>query len=392
MPSPQIEYTNTRGEKVAVDFDHQMYKEASDKQIDVGTLLYHKCPGIDLGRGTPMEQAAVNAGLFVGTDGMRGMGSPSLATMMSDHGINMSGIRASDGNATGIAARMLFPQIILETIAASLTKDDSDFIGGYNSMVAITRNVNGSKVDQPKIDVTANESVAKGQIAQLAEPASLVNITVADTTKRIPTESIGLMISDEALQVTTLDLVNLALTAHAKGERTRRVETNISNMVSGDTDLGISALPSQTAQSFDAAVTGAGEITKKAWIKFLREKYQTRSLNAIMMDLDTALLLDAALIPNDHTADRSKLHTGFGVRNLGIADPQVLLVDTAVVGANTIIGLDTRYAIQRVVNVSAEYQAIEEFLLRKAKAFRIDHGEMSTRLYDEAWSKMTLTV
>jgi hypothetical protein len=72
--------------------------------------------------------------------------------------------------------------------------------------------------------------------------------------------------------------------------------------------------------------------------------------------------------------------------------PRVLLLDTSFIGANTIVGLDSRYAIRRTVNVSAAYEAIEQWVMRRATAFRVDYGELAKKLYPEAWKKMTLTV
>ncbi|MNY70075.1 hypothetical protein D3C86_2081330 [compost metagenome] len=54
------------------------------------------------------------------------------------------------------------------------------------------------------------------------------------------------------------------------------------------------------------------------------------------------------------------------------------------------VGLDPRYAVQRFVNISAAYDAIEKYVMRKATGLRVDYGEMATRLYDEAWSVVSL--
>jgi hypothetical protein len=393
MPEAIIKYRNTEGKLVEKNIDHTLYQEAADKKVDVPTLLMHKCADADLDYGTPFEQALLHSGIMAKKDRPAGMIAPSMKDVLSGNvGIDMNAVRAPDGTNNNISARMLFPQVILETMRDYLIEDQSDFLDGYNRMVALTENVASSRVDQPTIDTRANENVDSQQIAQLAEPASLVTITVGDTTHRIPTDSIGLMVSDDALEATSLDLVNLAMSAHARGKRIRMVENNIRNMVLGDKDIGMAALPVVTAKSFDSSITQAGKISRKAWIKWLRSEYQKRSLNGVMMSLDTAIELDETLVALNHSTDRRETAVGFGISNLNIAPPQVLIVDDSVVGAGRIVGLDTRYAIRRMVNVSASYEAIESFVLRKAKAFRVDHGEMSRRLYDEAWSVLDLTV
>lgn len=101
---------------------------------------------------------------------------------------------------TARGARLLYPQLILETMQANALRDDgSDILAIWEQMIAVSRNINGTKVDQPIIDTTAPEGGRSGRIAQLAEPETIVSITTGDKSYRIPTNSIGLMISDEAM-------------------------------------------------------------------------------------------------------------------------------------------------------------------------------------------------
>lgn len=391
MPEPTIKYRNNSGKLVEKNVDHTIYKEAADQKLTVPDLLMRKCGDADLSFGTPFEQALLHSGLIDRKHRPAGMVAPSMKDIMTEN-INMSAIRSPDGNNTAISARMLFPQVILEVMRDYLTEDKGDFINGYNAMVGLTENVTSARVDQPTIDVRANENVSEGQIAQLSEPPALVNITVGDTTHRIPTDSIGLLISDEALESTSLDLVNIAMSAHARGKRIRMVESNIKNMVFGDADIGMNALPTVTAQSFDSAITANGEITRRAWLKWLRDGYQKRSINSVMMTLDTYFQLEDVLLPKNYSVELRQTSVGNNLMNMMVAPQNILIVDPSVVGEGVVVGLDSRYAIRRFVNVSASYEAIENFVLRRAKAFRVDHGEMSRRLYDEAWSVMELTV
>lgn len=391
MAEPTIKYRNNSGQLVEKSVDHTIYKEAADQKLTVPDLLMRKCGDADLSFGSPFEQALLHSGLIDRKDRPAGMVAPSMKDILTEN-INMSAIRSPDGNNTAISARMLFPQVILETMRNYLTEDQSDFINGYNSMVGLTENVTSARVDQPTIDVRANENSNEGQIAQLAEPPALVNITVGDTTHRIPTDSIGLMISDEALESTSLDLVNIAMSAHARGKRIRMVENNIKNMVDGDADIGMTALPRVQANSFDSTITTNGEITRKAWLKWLRAEYQKRSINSVMMTLDTYFQLEDVLTPKNYSMDPRQTSTSHNLANMMLVPQNILLVAPTVVGEGVVVGLDNRYAIRRFVNVSASYEAIENFVLRRAKAFRVDHGEMSRRLYDEAWSVLELTV
>ena len=56
--------------------------------------------------------------------------------------------------------------------------------------------------------------------------------------------------------------------------------------------------------------------------------------------------------------------------------------------------LDTRKgqrSEQTDEKVGHAYDGIEEYVMRKATGFRVDFGEMATRLYDEAWSVLSMT-
>ena len=57
--------------------------------------------------------------------------------------------------------------------------------------------------------------------------------------------------------------------------------------------------------------------------------------------------------------------------------------------AGTILGLDSRYAIHRVRSLTAAYEAVEKFVLKRSTALRIDDGELVYRLFDEAFEVLT---
>ncbi len=388
-----------KGNPQKVPVDVIDYKRAAGAGVSLSQYLNTKVVDYDVSRGTPFEQMMASAGMFIRSDPATGLKSPTMKQIM-DGGldINVGTIVRPDGSGNNTpSGRLLFPEVILQIIESELTEDKSDFVDGYNQMVAQTQSVTSPKVEQPVLDTTAprDAKYANQPISQLAEPAAMVTVTVSDTSRKIPTKSIGLTISDEALQATTLDLVGLAMTHQAREERIRMIEGNISAMVSGDTDLGESALSSVTAQSFDAGIAAAGVMSQAAWIKYLRQNYQKMSISHILCDVDTALALEGRTgkpTINDDDPRSPRIDTLFSVENLGLTAPRILLLDTALIGANTVVGLDSRYAIRRVINVNAAYSAIEQYVMRRATGFRVDYGEISHKLFTDAWSQMTLTV
>lgn len=344
--------------------------------------------------GDVMSQCMASAGMFLGTDLKTGIKAPSMDAIAANS-IDLSAITRNDGSNQTPGGRMLFPEIILRTIEAELRESNDYFLRTWDSMVAITETVTGPKFEQPIIHVKAPEASESGQIAQLAEPDAMVSITTSDVTRRIPTKSIGLLISDEAQQATTLDLVNLSMSAQARGEHIRMVEGHMKAIFNGDVDAGEAALTSRTAQSIDGSISAAGTLSQKAWIKYLWEGYRTRNVTNIVCDLDTAFAIEGRSgKPNVQGDDpRSpRMDVLPKIDHLSDFAPTVMMLDSAIVGANTLIGLDNRFAIRRVINVTAAYSAIEQYVMRKATAFRVDYGEVAHKLYPESFDKLTLTV
>lgn len=388
-----ISADNSRQE---LTLDVTAYKKAAEAGLSLSQWLEHNYPS-NPQCGSTFSQMLQSAGMYVAHDRETGLRPPSMKAVLEGNAQIMAGaLVRNDGSARNtVSGRLLFPEVILELVAANLTENKDDFLSGYDRMVGIDTTVTSPRVDQPTIDVTAPEGSRSQPIAQLAEPATMVTITLAEKSFAIPTKSVGLLISDQALQATTLDLVGLTMSAQARGERIFMVEEQLGAMINGDSDWGETALSSITAQSLDSAITVAGDITQKAWIHYLRDNYRTMTIDAIMCDIDTALAIESRTgKPTVNTDDPNspRIDALFSIENMALPRPRILLLDTAFIGANTVVGIDSRYAIRRVTNVSASYEAIEQWVMRRATAFRVDYGEMSKKLYTAAWKKMTLTV
>ena len=390
-------FISADGTRQEIKLDVTAYKAAAESGLSLAQWLEHKYPSHP-DHGSTFSQMLQSAGMYVKSDRETGIHAPSMKAVLEGGAKIMAAgalVRNDGSDRHGISGRLLFPQVILELVAANLTENKDDFLAGYDSIVGLDTSVTSARVDQPTIDVTAPEGSRSQPISQLAEPATMVSITLSEKSFAIPTKSIGLLISDQALQATTLDLVGLTMSAQARGERIYMVEEQLGAMINGDADWGETALSSITAQSLDAGVTAASTISQKAWIHYLRDDYRKMTIDAILCDIDTALAIEGrANKPTVNTDDPNspRIDALFSIENMALPRPRVILMDTAFIGADTIVGLDSRYAIRRVTNVSASYEAIEQWVMRRATAFRVDYGEMSKKLYTEAWKKMTLTV
>lgn len=344
--------------------------------------------------GTPFEQVLASNQLFTKSDNLHGLKPPSMSQVLNGSvEINLGAITRPDGNAAQtVSGRLLFPAVVLEMVESALRDDNTTYEAVFNKMVATTLTVNSPRVDQPIINLTAPRAKRSQPIAQLSEPPAMVTISLSEKSFRLPTVSIGLEIANEAMEASTLDLVGISLREQGLAERVAIIDEAIQKMVNGDTDLGMSALSSVTAASFDSSIVANGKITRAAYLKWLRQQWKKLNIDWVITDIDTYLAIEDT-VKYDIGSNRERLNSLPSAANPAI--PSVVnyfLVEPSLLGANTMVGIDSTKAIRKVVNVSADYSAIEEFVLRKSKAFRYDFSVGYFRLFDEAFRKMTLTV
>lgn len=387
------------GNLTEVPFHASEYQTAADAKLTLSQYLSQKYGGgTDEGKyGPVVSQFMASANMFLGSDMATGLRSPSMKEIVND-GIQMSNVIRNDGSdRNSVAGRLLFPEIVMRTMEANLSSNYDDFIGGWNGLIAMTESINGPIFDQPLINTQAARDSRANPISQLAMPDQMMSITTSNVPRRILTRSIGVQISEEAQAATSLQLVNLAVTAQSRGERVALIEEDIAAILNGDTDRSAAdtALATFKANTLDSSIVAAGNMTHKAWIKYLRANYRLRNIDAIVCDLATALAIEGRSgKPTRDTvyAPGSNFGVDLTIDNLAAKAPRVLIVDDGVIPANTVMGLDTRYGLRRVINVNAQYSAVQEFILRRGTGFRIDYGEVTHRLYDPAFSVMTLTV
>jgi len=232
-------------------------------------------------------------------------------------------------------------------------------------------------------------------IAQGATPHTMLTIKASDVTRRIPTYSLGMEITKEAQEATSLDLVTMALTRQAEIERASIVDEAILAMYAGDADAGFSALTAVKANTFDSTISAAGTLTHKAWVKWLRKNFRRRQIDWVFCDLETALAIEnrtgKPTVQNDDP-NSPRIDALAQVANPAWQSVRIFLLEDGLLPANTILGIDSRYAIWKVQSSSADYSAVEEFVLRKTMALRFDMGYQYFRQFDQAFEVLSLTV
>ena len=393
----KIRSASEPGTFLEVEVSTSDYKEAAKHGMSLTALLNKKYSHLTDSQtmGTPFQQILANSGMFMKQQFHLGIKPPTLQEIFDDE-IQLGGIVNTTGDTTTPSSRILFPEVILQIMESELRRDDSDFFATWNRMFANTLTVTSERYEQPTINATHNEATRSRAISQGTEPANMVGITLSDKGGRVPLKSIGLSVTEQALKATTLDLVSLVMGAQSRGERLANAHEILNGILNGDTDMGEAGISSNgTFQALDSAITTAGTMTHKALVKYLRLNYKYIQPNLLLMDLDTAFAVEARTgKPVDATryvGDGTNFAVQPTVNNLLVNTPPILILDTEVIGANTIVGIDTTRALRRIINVNAAYSAIEQFVMRRVTMFRVDYGETASSLWTQAFDKRTLT-
>ena len=215
-----------------------------------------------------------------------------------------------------------------------------------------------------------------------------MTITTSDKQHHIPSTSIGMEISDEAARNVAIDVADIALRFHLRCSGMRRLEANIAALVQGDTDTGEAAVSLVNASTYDANVNGTSVMTQLAWLKFHATNQRIASFNTAFCDVETLDAIDSRV--NKPTIDTAELinqmNVGFNVLNLTLRSMNVIVLPDGVIPANSFVAFDPSYALQKFINVSASYRAVEEFVMRRGSGLRFDIGETIVKMQPKAFT------
>ncbi len=385
MPS----FIDAEGQRSEVTLSPNVYKAAVDKGLSVPQYLNRTFQTAADADASTFEQLCVSSGLIVGHDKEFGLRSPVLADVLSGNA-ELNAASVADANP---ASRILYPAVVLEMIENQLAVDRETDPSSFDKMVASDISVTSNRVEQPVVDVSNAETRAQA-ISQLAPPKTMLSITTSDTSRALPTMSIGMEVSDQALSATTMDFVSMIVNRQLKVERNARVYDYLLGCLNGDDDLGQGALGTTKANVYDASITAAGEVSKKALVLWLVNNYYKRHITHVVTDIQGMLAIEDALATtNTNQQVPGALVPQFSVMNRMLEKLEIFVVDpSAGWTANTLMGIDASSAIVRMRNSAAAYSAVEQFVLRRSNALRYDFSEIAYRLFDDAFDVLSLTL
>ena len=345
--------------------------------------------------GDAFSQLCESEGIVLGSNKKYGIKSPSLESVLSGRPEMEAGVIVR--NPSNQARVLLMPAIgalVEDKLVGDLTMNADQF----DRMIAMDTTIADEWYLWPEANYAGPEAARSQAIAPLSKPANMLTLTTVEKSIRVPTYALGIEWDDRVTKYLNLDFISLSIARQIAVERNARANENLLAMLNGDADVGMASLSSlgkvKTAVSLDAAATSG--ITQKAWMLWLYNNGKKRRIDWVVCDINSALAIQnrsgrPVIVGDNGTSVR--INTNERVANPTWNDEVNVFVMDSDSGfpANTILGIDSRYAIQRVTSTNASYQAQEEFVLRRSSAMRFDYGTLSRRLYNDAFEVLTFS-
>lgn len=377
-----------------------LYREAMDKKTSVRKLMNRKYPTI-AGGPDSFQQACYSAGLRFSDNDSTGIPAANLQEIFDP------GVYDATGSYTNAPAvpdsRILFPAALLEVIEDSLQSTEDLATGAFEQLIGYRKTVNTPRFEQPVISYAGAqgpEESAFQRIAQLARPPIMLSIKASDVSRTIPTTSIGMEISREALQATTLDFVAMTMTRFLKKANYAEWITQMGLLLSGDPDAKVTpmsaantALVVVKASVYDPLIIADGVLSQKAWLAFLYANSMDMQKTHMICDFNAALAVENRLNRPTNVMNNSidRLDVPFRISYpVFQSSVDMIVMPVGTFTANTIMAIDKSQAIAKITSSAADYAATEDLILRKGLAIRQDRGWTCYRLYDDAFRVLSL--
>jgi len=389
-------FIDINGATQQVSLDASIYRQAAEAGLSVEQFVNRQYPTKADGL-SAFEQLCASEGMIVGKDAKYGIRPATMDAVLNGSARMEAGTIVRDAVPT---SRILFPAFTMSAIEDKLRANDYGVVAQFNQMAATIDTINNERFERPILNFDKPEAARSKAISQLSEPASMLSITVSDKSWRITGKSIGLTISDQAMRNTPLDLVTLAMARQYETEMVEEVEQALLAFLNGDPDIDMPALSAVqgavlTAESLDSTLSANGTLSQAAWVKWLFNDNRKRTITHVITDLAGALAIEnrsgRPTVQGDN-ATSPRIDTGMTVVNPGWPDQvRVFISQDPAWPSNTVVGFDSTYGYAVVNSSVLSYEAAESYAMRRATSFRVDRGQISYRLFDSAWSVLSLT-
>ena len=386
-------FIDAQGATQQVEVSLDVVKAAKDSSLSVRDHVNSTFHTDASKYGDAFSQLCASEGIVLVPQKNYGIKAPSLEAVLNGRPQLEAGVIVRNPSNQG---RVLLMPAIGALVEDKLVSDLDMNANEFDSMIAQDDTIADEWLLWPEINYAGPEAARSQVTSQLAKPVSMMSITTSEKSVRIPTFALGIEWSEQATKYLNLDLLSLAIARQVAVERNDRANQNLLAMLNGDADMGMASLSTlgkvTTAVSLDAAASTG--ITQKSWLLWLYQNSKKRRINALVTDIAGAMAIEGRANKPVITGDNPnspRIDANVSVKNpTWNSDLPIFIVDPSVGWpAKSIMGIDTRYAIQRVTSTNASYQATEDFVLRRGSAMRFDFGTVCRRLFTDAFEVLT---
>ena len=387
-------FIDAKGKTQQFEMTLDVVKAAADAGLSVREYINRTLETDADAYGDAFSQLCESEGIVLVPNKKYGIRSNSLADALNGVRYEAGSIVRTPSNQGRVLLIPAVGALIEDKLVADLQMNPNAF----DAMIAVDNTIADEWYLWPEINFAAPEAARSQVIGQLSRPSSMLSITTSEKSVRIPTLSLGVEWSEQVTKYINLDVLALAITRQTDNERNLRASEFLLACLNGDKDVGQDSLSnlgkSATAASYDALATTG--ITQLAWMKYLFNNSRKRRITHIVTDIDGALAIEnrtnRPTVVQDNPGSK-RINTNVFVQNPTWApDLPIFIVDSTVGWpAKTILGIDSRYALQRITSTNATYSAQEDFVLRRGSAMRFDFGQIVRRLFLDAFDVLTYT-
>lgn len=358
------------------------------------------------GQPDAFSQFCASAGLRFRKNEETGQPAANLKEVLNPDAANQTG--GSTINFPQVPdSRLLFPAAIMEATNAELESKENEAMGAFAQLLAFTETIASDRFEQAIIALDGKkgpEDSAYRRVAQNAPAPLMLSLTAADKTRTVPTKAIAMTISHKVLQNNSLDMIARTLVHFQKKADYAEWLTWLGLILNGDPD-GVntpmatvtSALAQTKANTLDASIVSAGVLTQLAYIKWLHKNSLEMVPTHAVVNLTTAMAMDnrtgrptvmhSSVNPND------RIDAPIEIIYPNLKSLKLLVMpDSASWAADTIMGLDASQAIGKVISSTANYEATQDLVLLRSLQMRFDRGILLYRIFDSAFSTLSLTL
>ena len=386
-------FIDAQGATQQFEMSLDVVREACASAMSVRDFINSKLTTDVEAYGDPFSQLCASEGIVLRSNRLHGIRSPSLAQALGGRTVLEAGAITRQPSNQG---RLLLMPAIGALAEDKLLSDLEMNAAALDGMIAQEDTIADEWLLWPEINFSNPEAARSQVTSQLAKPASMMSITTAEKSVRIPTFSLGIEWSEQATKYVNLDLLTLAITRQVANERNARANEYILSLLNGDPDMSQPSLSTAgkvvTALSLDAAATAG--ITQLAWMSWLYTDSKKRRITHLITDIAGAMAIEnrtgRPTVVQDNPGSKRINNNVFVINPTWAPELPIFIVDSTVGWpAKTIMGIDASFAIHRVTSTNASYSAQEDFVLRRGSAMRFDFGQIIRRLFVDAFAVLT---